>query len=206
MNVLIVDDEPLAREGIALLLKDESAIGALARSAQRRRGGREDPRVAAGPRAARRADARDGRLRRVARDRRRADAAGDLRDGVRQVRHPGVRGERRRLSTQAGDARAVFAGAGARARTRSSSRARDNQHVFSLLQQLAAPPKHLARVALRSAGKISFVNVDDILYRAGGGELRAVAPEVRAASAARADRDARGVSSIRRSSCAFTAR
>ena len=36
--------------------------------------------------------------------------------------------------------------------------------MLSLLQQLAAPPKYLARVALRSAGKISFVNIEDILY------------------------------------------
>ena len=40
----------------------------------------------------------------------------------------------------------------------------DNQHVMSLLQQLAAPPKYLQRVALRSAGKISFVNIEDILF------------------------------------------
>jgi two-component system LytT family response regulator len=40
----------------------------------------------------------------------------------------------------------------------------DNLHVMSLLQQLAAPPKYLARVALRAAGRISFVNIEDILY------------------------------------------
>jgi len=45
-----------------------------------------------------------------------------------------------------------------------SGTAHDNLHLASLLQQLAAPPKYLARVALRSAGKIAFVNVDDILY------------------------------------------
>jgi two-component system LytT family response regulator len=36
--------------------------------------------------------------------------------------------------------------------------------VMSLLQQLAAPPKYLARVALRAAGKVSFVNIEDILF------------------------------------------
>ena len=36
--------------------------------------------------------------------------------------------------------------------------------MLSLLQQLSAPPKYLARVALRSAGKISFVNIEDMLY------------------------------------------
>ena len=35
---------------------------------------------------------------------------------------------------------------------------------MSLLQQLSAPPKYLARVALRSAGKISFVSIEDVLY------------------------------------------
>jgi two-component system, LytTR family, response regulator len=40
----------------------------------------------------------------------------------------------------------------------------DNGHVRALLQQLAAQPKYLARVALRSAGRISFVDVADILY------------------------------------------
>jgi two-component system LytT family response regulator len=29
MNVLIVDDEPLAREGLALLLRDETGIGSV---------------------------------------------------------------------------------------------------------------------------------------------------------------------------------
>jgi len=35
---------------------------------------------------------------------------------------------------------------------------------LSLLQQLSAPPKYLARVALRAAGKITFVNIEDLLY------------------------------------------
>jgi two-component system LytT family response regulator len=51
----------------------------------------------------------------------------------------------------------------ARVRERISSGA-DNQHVMSLLQQLAAPPQFLQRVALRSAGKIAFVNVEDVLF------------------------------------------
>jgi two-component system LytT family response regulator len=51
----------------------------------------------------------------------------------------------------------------ARVRERISQGA-DNQHVMSLLQQLAAPPQYLQRVALRSAGKIAFVNIEDILF------------------------------------------
>jgi len=52
----------------------------------------------------------------------------------------------------------------ARVRERVSTQGLDNRHVSSLLAQLAAPPKHLARVALRSGGKISFVNIEDVLY------------------------------------------
>ena len=52
----------------------------------------------------------------------------------------------------------------ARVRERVAAQGMDNGHVRALLQQLAAQPKYLARVALRSAGKISFVNVEDILY------------------------------------------
>jgi two-component system LytT family response regulator len=52
----------------------------------------------------------------------------------------------------------------ARVRERLATQGSDNHHVLSLLQQLAAPPKYLRRVALRTAGKIAFVNVEDILY------------------------------------------
>jgi hypothetical protein len=52
----------------------------------------------------------------------------------------------------------------ARMRERVNTQGLDNRHVMSLLQQLSAPPKYLARVALRSAGKISFVNIEDVLY------------------------------------------
>jgi two-component system LytT family response regulator len=52
----------------------------------------------------------------------------------------------------------------ARLRERVSAQGLDNRHVLSLLQQLSAPPKYLARVALRSAGKITFVNIEDLLY------------------------------------------
>jgi two-component system LytT family response regulator len=51
-----------------------------------------------------------------------------------------------------------------RVRERLSAQGLDNQHVRALLQTLSAPPKYLSRVALRAAGRISFVNVDDILY------------------------------------------
>jgi two-component system LytT family response regulator len=60
--------------------------------------------------------------------------------------------------------RARFSQALARVRERVSTQGADNQHVRALLAQLAAPPKHLARVALRSGGKISFVPLEDVLY------------------------------------------
>jgi two-component system LytT family response regulator len=52
----------------------------------------------------------------------------------------------------------------ARVRERVNTQGLDNRNVLSLLQQLSAPPKYLARVALRSAGKITFVNIEDVLY------------------------------------------
>ena len=163
MNVLIVDDEPLAREGMQLLLKEEPSITSVTEA----RNGAEAVRLIRerrpGPGVSRRADARAGRLRRAAHRRRRAHAAGDLRDRARSVCHPGIRSECDRLSAEARHPRALLAGAGAGARTDCQQGA-DNQHVLSLLQQLAAAPKYLARVALRSAGRISFVNVEDILY------------------------------------------
>ena len=159
----------------------------------------------AGPAAARRADARDGRLRRAQGARRGAHAAGDLRDRARQVRHPGFRSERHRLSTEAGDARAFSAGAGARARTREHAGAGQPARA-SLLQQLSAQPKYLARVALRSAGKISFVERRRRAVRAGRGELRAAASQGVAAPAARAHRHARVFARSGRCSCASTAR
>src|SRR6185436_3687072 len=51
-----------------------------------------------------------------------------------------------------------------RVRERIATQGPDNRHVLALLQQMAAPPRYLARVALRSGGKISFVNLEDILY------------------------------------------
>jgi two-component system LytT family response regulator len=52
----------------------------------------------------------------------------------------------------------------ARMRERVSTQGLDNRHVLSLLQQLSAPTKYLARVALRSGGKITFVSIEDVLY------------------------------------------
>ena len=162
MNVLIVDDEPLARAGLALLLQEESGITSMA-------------------------EARNGaeaveRIRAARPDLVLLDVQMPEMDGFDVLRAVGA--ERMppvifvtafdRYAIQAFEVNAVdyllkpvtrerFSRALARVRETLSAGA-DNQHVLALLQQLAAPRKHLARIALRSAGKISFVNVEDILF------------------------------------------
>lgn len=162
MNVLIVDDEPLARAGLALLLGEESAIGSVA-------------------------EARNGaeaveKIRAARPDLVLLDVQMPAMDGFDVLRAVGAEHmppvifvtAYDKYAIQAFEVNAVdyllkpvtrerFSQALARVRERLAAGA-DNQHVLSLLQQLAAPRKHLARIALRSAGKISFVNVDDILY------------------------------------------
>ena len=51
-------------------------------------------------------------------------------------------------------------------RTRSHLRQRgdDSERIVSLLQTLAAPPKTLKRIAVRSAGKTRFVDLEDVLW------------------------------------------
>jgi two-component system LytT family response regulator len=50
-------------------------------------------------------------------------------------------------------------------RTRSHSRhGDDSERIVSLLQTLASPPKTLTRIAVRSAGKTRFVDLEDVLW------------------------------------------
>jgi len=163
MNVLIVDDEPLAREGLALLLKDESAIGSLAEA---RNGAEAVEKI------------RESRPDLVL-----LDVQMPEMDGFEVLRAVGAEQMPPVIFVTAFDKYAIqafevntvdyllkpvtrerFSQALARVRERLAQPGADNQHVLSLLQQLAAPRRHLARVALRSAGKISFVNVEDILF------------------------------------------
>jgi two-component system LytT family response regulator len=163
MNVLIVDDEPLAREGARLLLGDEPGITQVD-------------------------EARNG-VEAVAKIRARApdlvllDVQMPEMDGFGVLRALGVDAlppvifvtAHDEYAIQAFEVNAVdyllkpvtrerFQQALARVRERIAAQGLDNRHVRALLQQLSTPPKYLERVALRSAGRISFVNVQDILY------------------------------------------
>jgi len=43
-------------------------------------------------------------------------------------------------------------------------RGNDSERIVSLLQTLASPPRTLTRIAVRSAGKTSFVDLEDVLW------------------------------------------
>jgi two-component system LytT family response regulator len=162
MKALIVDDEPLAREGMTLLLKDEPSINSIAAA----RNGAEAVDMI-------RADRPDLVL---------LDVQMPEMDGFGVLRAIGAEHmppvifvtAHDRYAIQAFEVNAIdyllkpvtrerCSQALERVRERISQGA-DNRHVMSLLQQLAAAPQYLARVALRSAGKISFVNIEDVLY------------------------------------------
>jgi two-component system LytT family response regulator len=162
MNVLIVDDEPLAREGMTLLLKDEPSISSIAEA----RNGAEAVDTI-------RANRPDLVM---------LDVQMPEMDGFGVLRALGAENmppvifvtAHDRYAIQAFEVNAIdyllkpvtrerFTQALVRVRERMGAGG-DNRHVMSLLQQLAAPPKYLARVALRAAGKISFVNIEDILF------------------------------------------
>jgi two-component system, LytTR family, response regulator len=162
MNVLIVDDEPLAREGLQMLLREEPSIAAVAQA----RNGAEAVAMI-------RAQRPDLVL---------LDVQMPEMDGFGVLKEIGAERMPPVIFVTAHDQYAIKAfevnaidyllkpvtrercsQALARVRERISQGV-DNQHVKSLLQQLAAPPQFLQRVALRSAGKISFVSIEDILF------------------------------------------
>jgi two-component system, LytTR family, response regulator len=162
MNVLIVDDEPLAREGMKLLLKDEAAVASIAEA----RNGAEAVETIRSQRP----------------DLVLLDVQMPEMDGFGVLRAIGAEHmppvifvtAHDRYAIQAFEVNAIdyllkpvtrerCSQALARVRERLGEDG-DNRHVMSLLQQLAAPPQYLARVALRSAGKVSFVNIEDILF------------------------------------------
>jgi two-component system LytT family response regulator len=162
MNVLIVDDEPLAREGMTLLLKDEASVTSIAEA----RNGAEAVEAI----RARRPDLvlLDVQMPEM-------DGFGVLRAiGAEHMPPVIFVTAHDRYAIQAFEVNAIdyllkpvtrerCAQALARLRERIGT-GEDNRHVMSLLQQLTAPPKYLARVALRASGKIAFVGIEDILF------------------------------------------
>jgi two-component system LytT family response regulator len=162
MNVLIVDDEPLAREGMAMLLREESAVTSVSQA----RNGAEAVKLIRASRP----------------DLVMLDVQMPEMDGFGVLKEIGAELMPPVIFVTAHDQYAIKAfevnaidyllkpvtrercsQALARVRERITQGA-DNKHVLSLLQTLAEPPKYLARVALRSAGKIAFVNIEDIQY------------------------------------------
>jgi two-component system, LytTR family, response regulator len=163
MNVLIVDDEPLARAGMRMLLEETPAIASIA-------------------------EARNGAEAVSLIRERRPDLA------LLDVQMPGMDGfgvlkelgadsmppvifvtAHDKYAIQAFEVNAIdyllkpvtrerFSQALTRVRERVSTQGLDNRNVLSLLQHLSAPPRYLTRVALRSAGKISFVGIDEVMY------------------------------------------
>ena len=162
MNVLIVDDEPLARAGMRLLLDEESAISSVAEA----RNGAEAVELI----RERRPDLLllDVQMPEM-------DGFGVLKALGADLMPPVIFVTAHdKYAIQAFEMNAIdyllkpvtrerFQQALARVRGRVGE-GQDNRHVLSLLQQLSAPPKYLARVALRSAVKISFVDIEDVLY------------------------------------------
>ena len=163
MKVLIVDDEPLARAGLVLLLAEEPAITSITEA----RHGAEAVSMV-------RANRPDLLL---------LDVQMPEMDGFSVLEELGAEHMPPVIFVTAHDQYAIqafevnaidyllkpvtrerFSQALAHVRERVNTQGIDNRHVVSLLQQLSAPAKYLARVALRSAGKISFVNIEDLLY------------------------------------------
>jgi two-component system LytT family response regulator len=163
MNVLIVDDEPLAREGIALLLREEPAVTGMA---QARHGAEAVEMI--------RAERPDLLLLDVQMPE--LDGFGVLKElGADAIPPVIFITAHDKYAIQAFEVNAIdyllkpvtrerFSQALRRVRERLNAQGTDNRHVASLLQQLSTQPKYLQRIALRAGGRISFVGVEDILY------------------------------------------
>jgi two-component system LytT family response regulator len=163
-STLIVDDEPLARDGLRLLLAEDPDIAAPIEEA---RNGREAVAV----------------LQRSRPDLVFLDVQMPEMDGLSVVREVGA--ERMpavvfvtahdRYALQAFEINAIdyllkpvtrerFAQALARAKAQLASRSAEaaNRQILGLLETIAARDRHLKRVAVRSAGKTLFIDVEDI--------------------------------------------
>ncbi|HEY6348845.1 MAG TPA: LytTR family DNA-binding domain-containing protein [Candidatus Angelobacter sp.] len=163
MTTLIVDDEPLARQGLRMLLSQDPEIGAI----QEARDGNEAVKA----------------IIKMHPDLVFLDVQMPEKDGFSVVREVGA--ERMpavvfvtahdRYAIQAFEINALdyllkpiteerFAQALARAKNRLQSHSGDDatRQIIGLLQTIASPQKYLKRLAVRSAGKTVFVDVEDI--------------------------------------------
>jgi two-component system LytT family response regulator len=162
LTVLIVDDEPLAREGLRMLLADDPEIAGV----QEAKNGRE---------AVQRV--REGRPDLVFLDVQMPDM-----DGFSVVNEIGPEQMPAVVFVTAHDQYAIRAFeinaidyllkpvtverflqslARAKARLRSSEPHQESQ-ILSLLETIASPSRYLKRMAVQSAGKTSFIGVEDV--------------------------------------------
>ena len=162
LTVLIVDDEPLAREGLRMLLADDLEIAAV----EDAKNGRE---------AVQRV--REGRPDLVF-----LDVQMPEMDGFSVIREIGPEQMPAVVFVTAHDQYAIrafeinaidyllkpvtgerFAQSLARAKVRLRSSEPDQQNqILSLLETIASPSRHLNRIAVLSAGKTSFLYVEDV--------------------------------------------
>ncbi len=162
IKVLIVDDEPLAREGLRMLLADDPEIAAV----QEAKNGREAVQC----------------VREAQPDLVFLDVQMPEMDGFSVVHEIGPRQMPAVVFVTAHDQYAIRAFeinaidyllkpvtsqrfsqslVRARDRLRATEPHRESQ-ILSLLETIASPPRYLKRMAVQSAGKTSFIRVDDV--------------------------------------------
>ena len=162
-KILIVDDEPLAREGLRMLLSEDPDVCAISEA----KNGREA--VAT--------------IRGAAPDLVFLDVQMPEMDGFSVIREIGPEHMPAVVFVTAHDAYAIqafeinaidyllkpvtgkrFSEAMRRAKLRLDSQPAvdTNRQILSLLETLASPRRHISRLAVRSAGKTAFVDVEDI--------------------------------------------
>lgn len=160
LTVLIVDDEPLARDSIRVLLADDPGVGSILEASN-------------GEQAL--ASIRTGRPDLVL-----LDVQMPRMDGFAVVRKIGAANMPQVIFVTAHDQYAIqafevnaidyllkpvsrerFAAALQRARFRLTTRQLDRQQIVSLLESIASP-RRLKRIAIRMSGRTHFIDVDDI--------------------------------------------
>ncbi len=161
MNALIVDDEPLARDGLRMLLREDAKVSHVFEA----KNGREAVDVI-----------RNEQPNIVFLDVQMPEMDGfDVLKEVGADNIPAVVfvTAHDRYAIQAFEINAIdyllkpvarerFEQALHRARSRVAARNEDNRRMVALLETLASPSKHLERIAVRSAGKTYFVDLQDV--------------------------------------------